>query len=89
MLPPPTSHSAVAVVVVAAGIGTSAVVALAVGARPAAFLLAGIIGGLALARGVLPPDRIQPFVVRDVWVDVAVMGGVSFLLVLLTSLAPH
>lgn len=88
MLPPPTSYSVAAVCSVVGGLVVAGILAVAVGPAPAAYLLAAVAAGLAVARAFLPKDRVEPFVIREVWIDVPLMGGVAVSLTLLALIAP-
>lgn len=76
------------VVTVAAAVVATAAVALFAGARPAGYLLAAVLLGVAIARAVLPVRVVGPFAVRSRAVDVAVCGALAVALAAITHLAP-
>ena len=75
-------------VVVVGGMLLAGLVALLVGPEPAAYLIAALVAGLAGARAMLPPARVQPFVIRDRWLDVTLMGSMAVALIVLAVIAP-
>lgn len=88
MLPPTTTFSRPAVAAAVVGVVLTGVLGLLLGPRAAAYWLAFVVGGFAIARSALPPSRIAPFAVRDRWLDTTLMATAAVLLAVATAVAP-
>lgn len=86
--PGPRAAPPPALVLVAAGVAASVLVAVLVGFRAAGYLLALVVAAAALARLVLPEGAGRGLAVRSPLVDTLISAALAATLVLLAGTAP-